>query len=309
MDALWNDDFHHSAAVVLTGRNEAYYTDHRGRPQEFISSAKWGYLFQGQYYTWQKKRRGTPALDLPPSAFVNFIENHDQVANFARGQRTHQMAGPAQYRAMVGLLLLMPQTPMLFQGQEFGCSSPFQFFIDHNPGLTKLVCEGRAQFMAQFPSVATPQMRACLPDPGDPETFRRCKLDLSERTRPGHAEVYQMYKDLLRLRREEPALRTQRRGGFDGAVLGNHAFALRHFGPEGDDRLIVVNFDADLLLEVAPEPLLAPPLGARWELAWSSEHPRYGGTGALPLEGPERSWRIPGRTTSLLRPLRAAPDS
>ena len=304
MDALWNDDFHHSAMVVLTGRNEAYYTDHRGRPQEFVSSAKWGYLYQGQYYTWQKKRRGTPAFDLPPAAFVNFIENHDQVANFATGRRTHHMASPAGYRAVVGLMLLLPQTPMLFQGQEFACSSPFQYFVDHNPELTKLVCKGRAEFMAQFPSVATPEMRACLPDPGDPRTFERCKLDLAERTKPGHAEVYQMYKDLLRLRREVPAFRGRWPGGLDGAVLGNHTFVLRYFAPDGDDRLLVTNLDADLHFEVAPEPLLAPPPGKRWELEWSSEFPRYGGTGALPLESPDESWRIPGRTTSVLRPIK-----
>jgi maltooligosyltrehalose trehalohydrolase len=308
MDALWNDDFHHSAFVVLAGRNEAYFTDHRGRPQEFVSSAKYGYLFQGQYYTWQKKRRGTPSLDLPPAAFVNFIENHDQVANFAMGQRVHHVASPAQYRAVVALMLLLPQTPMLFQGQEWACTSHFQYFVDHNPELTKLVCNGRAEFMAQFPSVATAEMRACLPDPGNPETFRRCKLDSAERHRPRHAAIYQMYTDLLRLRREDKAFRGRWPGGLDGAVLGNHCFALRFFEPGGDDRLLVVNTDGDLHLEVAPEPLLAPPEGRRWELAWSSDHPRYGGTGALPLESPDESWRIPGRSTSVLRPVKLSPE-
>jgi len=307
MDALWNDDFHHSAVVVLTGRNEAYFTDHLGRPQEFVSSAKWGYLFQGQYYTWQRSRRGTPTFDLPPSAFVNFIENHDQVANFALGLRTHQMASPAQYRAMVGLMLLMPQTPMLFQGQEFAASSPFQYFVDHNPELNKLVCKGRAEFMAQFPSVATPEMRACLPDPSDPQTFQRCKLDHLEKRETGHAQVYRIYKDLLKLRRDTPAFRGRWPGGMDGAVLGTHVFCLRFFDPAwpggGDDRLLVVNFDGDVHLVVAPEPLLAPPEGRRWELEWSSEYPRYGGTGALPLESPGESWRVPGRSTTVLRPV------
>jgi maltooligosyltrehalose trehalohydrolase len=292
----------------LSGKHEAYYTDHRGTPQEFISSAKYGYLFQGQYYTWQKKRRGTPALDLPATAFINFIENHDQVANFARGQRVHHVASPAQYRAMVALMLLMPQTPMLFQGQEWACSSPFQYFVDHHAELTKLVCKGRAEFMAQFPSVATPEMRACLPDPGDEQTFRRCKLDPAERTQPGHAEVYQMYKDLLKLRREDKAFRGRWPGGLDGAVLGNHTFALRYFEPAGDDRLLVVNLDSDQHLEVAPEPLLAPPLGQRWQLAWSSDYPRYGGTGALPLESPDESWLIPGRSASVLRPVVVGAD-
>src|SRR5580658_6033488 len=86
LDALWNDDFHHSALVALTGRNEAYYSDYLGKPQEFISAAKYGYLYQGQWYSWQHQRRGTPAFDLPPAAFVNFIQNHDQVSNSARGE-------------------------------------------------------------------------------------------------------------------------------------------------------------------------------------------------------------------------------
>ena len=87
LDAVWNDDFHHAAVVALTGRNEAYYGDTLGSPQELVSAVRWGYLFQGQYYRWQKKRRGTPALDLPATRFVQFLENHDQVANSARGAR------------------------------------------------------------------------------------------------------------------------------------------------------------------------------------------------------------------------------
>src|SRR5204863_4023049 len=106
LDALWNDDLHHSAMVALTGHSEAYYTDYLGTPQEFISALKHGYLYQGQRYRWQKKRRGTPALDQPPAAFVNFIENHDQVANSACGLRTHQRTSPGRWRAMTALLLL-----------------------------------------------------------------------------------------------------------------------------------------------------------------------------------------------------------
>ena len=94
LDALWNDDFHHSTQVALTGRNEAYYTRLPGSPQEMISLVKYGYLYQGQRYSWQEKRRGTSALGLPPSAFVNFLQNHDQVANSARGERCHRLAEP-----------------------------------------------------------------------------------------------------------------------------------------------------------------------------------------------------------------------
>src|SRR4030095_15685622 len=116
-DALWNDDAHHAAAVALTGRREAYYRDYQGSAQELMSAARWGYLYQGQWYTGQKKRRGTPALDLLPHAFVTYLENHDQVANSAFGRRLHQLSAPAQYRAMTAWLLLGPSTPMPVQGQ------------------------------------------------------------------------------------------------------------------------------------------------------------------------------------------------
>jgi maltooligosyltrehalose trehalohydrolase len=193
----------------------------------------------------------------------------------------------------------MPGTPMLFQGQEFAASSPFFYFADHNPELAKLVRKGRAEFLAQFPSIATPDMQACLPGPADPRTFERSKLDLSERER--HAEVYALHKDLLRLRRAERPLQVRGPGDMDGAVLGPGAFVLRFFGGEGDDRLLVVNFGADLHLNPAPEPLLAPPEGRRWETLWSSEGPRYGGYGTPPLDSDE-NWRLPGHAAVVLRP-------
>ena len=103
LDMLWNDDFHHSARVALTGRAEAYYSNHRGRPQELLAAVKFGFLYQGQYYAWQKKPRGTPSLDLPPHAFVTFLDNHDQVANSVSGLRTLAMSSPGRYRAVTAL--------------------------------------------------------------------------------------------------------------------------------------------------------------------------------------------------------------
>ena len=118
VDALWNDDAHHAAAVALTGKREAYYRDYQGSAQELVSCARFGYLYQGQWYSWQKQRRGTPALDLMPRAFVTYLENHDQVANSAVGRRLHTAASPARHRALTAWMLLGPATPMLFQGQE-----------------------------------------------------------------------------------------------------------------------------------------------------------------------------------------------
>jgi maltooligosyltrehalose trehalohydrolase len=282
LDALWNDDFHHSAVVALTGRAEAYYTDTRGSPQEFISAAKWGYLFQGQHYTWQKKGRGTPGLDLPPEAFIAYLENHDQVANTATGERLHRKASPARFRAMTALLLLGPWTPMLFQGQEFSASNPFLYFADHGPDLAKLVQGGRAEFLTQFPSLTDPEIQARLAPPHDRRTFERCKLDFAERET--HAEAYALHADLIALRRRDPVFHAPRRRGVDGAVLGPAAFALRFFGEEHGDRLCLFNLGAHIGAGPAPEPLLAPPEGQRWKVLWTSESPRYGGAGGPPPE-------------------------
>ncbi|HXG13439.1 MAG TPA: malto-oligosyltrehalose trehalohydrolase [Gemmataceae bacterium] len=299
IDALWNDDFHHSARVALTGCREGYYTDYRGAPQEFISAVKWGYLYQGQRYKWQQKRRGMPALDLEPARFVTFLENHDQVANSARGLRCHQLSSPGRFRALTALTLLAPGTPMLFQGQEFASSRPFFYFADHHPELAKLVRKGRADFLAQFRRIALPEVQARLPDPADMRTFERCKLDFAERQQ--HAEAYALHRDLLCLRREEPVFRAQRPRGVDGAVLGPHAFVLRYFGDDRNDVLLVVNLGRDLHFDPAPEPLLAPPEGKQWKVRWSSEDIRYGGDGTAPLDT-EENWRIPAEAAVVLVP-------
>ncbi|MHB9030398.1 MAG: DUF3459 domain-containing protein, partial [Candidatus Latescibacterota bacterium] len=299
LDAVWNDDFHHSAMVCLTGYNEAYYTDYLGKPQEFVSMVKRGFLYQGQWYAWQKKRRGTPTFGQPPYRFINFIQNHDQIANSGLGLRVQFLASPGQYRAMTALLLLAPETPMLFQGQEFAASSPFFYFANHKEEIAKSIYTGRVQFLAQFRSLAQPEMRAKLPDPGNPETFVRSKLDLSERER--HAPLYLLHRDLLKLRHTDPVFSSQREDGVDGAVLGEDAFVLRFFGDTEADRLLIINFGIILHLDPAPEPLLAPPEGMEWNILWSSEDPNYGGTGTAPLDT-WQNWLIPGRAAVVLIP-------
>ena len=306
MSAMWNDDFHHSAVAALTGHSEAFYTDHPGTPQEFVSSAKYGYLYQGQRYKWHSRRRGFPALDLPPTAFVHYLQNHDQVANSARGLRAHHLTSPGQLRAMTVLLLLGPQTPMLFQGQEWAASNPFLYFVNHNKDLAPLIKKGRAKELMQFPSVATDAMQAALRDPSDIKTFNDSKLDHAERTKPGHAEMYRLHKDLLALRRNEPTFRrVQKRGDIDGAVLGPEAFVLRYFGENGDDRLVLINLGRDLPLNPAPEPLLAPPVGQRWSVLLATEDPVYGGNGAPHPDAEDEGWYLYGRSAYVLRPLPA----
>ena len=288
LDALCNDDFHHSARVALTGRTEAYYTDYRGTPQELISAAKYGFLYQGQYYPWQKQRRGTPTVGLDPTRFVTFLQNHDQVANSTRGLRLHELTTPGRYRAATALLLLMPQTPLLFQGQEFAASTPFLYFADNAPENAQAVSTGRREFLSQFRSVAAGG-DVLLADPAARDTFERSKLDLAERETHTHAVA--LHRSLLRLRSTDPVFAAQRAGAVDGAVLAGEAFALRYFGDAGDDRLVVVNFGRERTLAACAEPLLAQPAGREWKLVWSSEDPAYGGDGT-PVHDDNAEWHV-----------------
>ena len=291
VDALWNDDAHHTAVVAMTGRREAYYRDYLGTPQELISCARFGYLYQGQWYSWQSQRRGTPALDLPPSAFVSYLENHDQVANSAYGKRLHYLTSPAIHRAMTAWLLLGPATPMLFQGQEFSSSAPFLYFADHHQELADAVSHGRIEFLAQFPSLTDTRVVEELAAPEAEATFQSCKLDLRERVR--HAEAYALHKDLLALRRHDPVLAHAGMRRPEGAVLSGAAFLLRYVDAERGDRLLIVNLGADLDFRPAREPLLAPACDTRWRLVWHSEAPAYGGQGVAPLD-PDGPWLMPG---------------
>lgn len=298
LDAAWNDDFHHAARVAMTGHNEYYYGDYAGTPQELISATLHGYLYQGQWNVRQQRRRGTPAWDIPAPRFITFLQNHDQVANSGQGHRAQLLTAPGRYRALTALWLLGPGTPMFFQGQEFGASSPFLYFADHEVDLARLVREGRQEFLRQFPSLSGAQFDAYFADPCERQTFDRSKLDLTERER--NAEIYQMHRDLLRIRREDPVFSQQRSDRIRGAAIADESFLLRWFGPDHQDRLLLVNLGRDLAWNPAAEPLVAPPEGSDWVLDWSSEDPRYGGSGSGLLA--TRRWRLPGHAAIVLRP-------
>jgi maltooligosyltrehalose trehalohydrolase len=300
LDGIWNDDFHHSAVVALTGQNEAYYSDYLGSAHELVAAAQHGFIYQGQWSQWQKKRRGSPAWDLRPHTFVAYLENHDQIANSGVGQRLWQRTAPGRWRAMTGLFLLGPWTPLLFQGQEWNSSAPFLFFADHNPELRPKVRQGRIEFVSQFPNLGSAEMRDRLLDPGAPETAAACRLDWSEPGQPAHQQALALHRDLLALRRSDPVIAAQGENvRIDGAVLGPDCLVLRYTA-QGDDRLLLVNLGRELRLHLMPEPLLAAPDGRSWRLLWSSESPRYGGAGTAPLERPGEGWRVPGQTTVLL---------
>ncbi|EJW13191.1 Malto-oligosyltrehalose trehalohydrolase [Rhodovulum sp. PH10] len=287
VDAVWNEDFHHTAHVTLTGRNEAYYSDYTGASRELLGCIRHGFLYQGQRSAWQSKPRGAPALDIDPIQRVLFLENHDQVANSGFGKRLVGIADPARLRAMTAVLLLAPGTAMLFQGQEFASTTPFLYFADHKGELGAMVAKGRREFLTQFPSITS----IATDEPGAPETFRRCVIDWSQRETNGWA--VRLHRDLISLRRGDPVF-ADPATRIDGATLSTDALLVRCFGAT-EERLLIVNFGHPLVPRIWPEPLLAPPAGRDWRLMWSSEHPDYGGDGAVSPLAEDGSWQFPGR--------------
>ncbi|RDJ02993.1 malto-oligosyltrehalose trehalohydrolase [Rhizobium grahamii] len=304
LNAAWNDDFHHSAMVAATGKMEAYYHDHRGHAQEFISAAKYGYLFQGQRYDWQNAPRGTPGFHLHPECFVHFLQNHDQIANSARGLRVNQLTSPARLRALTALLLLGPQTPMLFQGQEFGATTPFYYFADSRGEMIDQVRRGRIEFLKQFPSLKDPDFENNMPLPSDRLTFERSKLKWDEYVANEH--LVALHRDLLVLRRDNIFGGQKGRRAVDGSILDRSALLLRFFADNPEEqRLLLVNLGHDLSIHSRPDPLLAPPRDCQWNVEWSSEDMNYGGSGRRPMDLQHR-WGLPADCAVVLAPRRQA---
>ncbi|HTM76671.1 MAG TPA: DUF3459 domain-containing protein, partial [Devosia sp.] len=264
---------------------------------ELLASAKYGFLYQGQRSDMRESSYGTPALDLKPWHFIHFLENHDQVANSARGLRMDRLGAPGNVRALTALFLLSPQTPCLFAGQEFGASSRFLYFASFDGDTAMAVADGRAQNLRQFAGVSDPAMSALLPDPADSATFAASKLDWDEFER--HANVVALHRDLLRLRKTHAAFALQGKGArLDGAVLSEQALLLRYLTEDGDDRLLFINLGRDRHMNIIPEPLVAPPQGRHWQAVWSSEHPAYGGSGRYAADM-NRFWILPGNSALL----------
>jgi maltooligosyltrehalose trehalohydrolase len=298
LDAMYNDDFQHAVRVAATGRNDFYYRDYLGTPQEIVSSLKYGFLYHGQRSAMRDKPYGTYNFDTPPQHFVHFLENHDQVANSAKGFRLTTLMCQARLRAITSLLLLGPQTPCLFQGQEFGSSKPFMYFLGLDGEEGKIVAEGRKSTLTQFPSVADPEMQSRLASPSDPATFASSKLNWDEAE--AHGGLVRLHRDLLQLRRTDASFSQSTSRRVDGAVLGEAALLLRYITPDAaGHRVLLLNLGRDLQFGVIAEPLLAPAPGQRWHLAWSSEHPKYDGAGRVAFD-PDSDWVLPSDCALLL---------
>ena len=197
-DAQWNDDAHHVLHVLLTGETDGYYRAYAEAPAEALArSLAEGFVYQGEPFPLRDGApRGGPSAGLPPTAFINFIQNHDQIGNRALGERLTVLADPKALKAATALLLLAPQIPMVFMGEEVGSRAPFLYFTDHNDDLAEAVREGRRAEFAHFPAFADPEARAQIPDPNEPETYEASHPEPG----PDAADWRHLYRDLLQIR-------------------------------------------------------------------------------------------------------------
>jgi maltooligosyltrehalose trehalohydrolase len=200
-DAQWNDDGHNILHPLLTGEREGYYEDFaEDGARKLATVLSEGFLFQGQESGHLGAPRGEPSAHLPPTAFVLFLQNHDQVGNRAFGERLPALADPEALAAAAALLLLSPQIPMLFMGEEWGATAPFLFFTDHNAELAPLVTAGRRKEFAKFAAFQDPAKRERIPDPNAEGTFRDSIPDPAEAGRPPHDAVLALHRRLLAIR-------------------------------------------------------------------------------------------------------------
>jgi len=240
-DAQWNDDGHNALHVLLTGETDAYYADYAQNPTEQLARClSQGFVFQG-HLNRHGVARGEPSGHLPPSAFILFLQNHDQIGNRAFGERLHQLAHPQALRAATVLLLLSPMIPLLFMGDEFAVEQPFLFFTSHHGELAKQVRDGRRNEFAAFSAFADPNLREHIPDPNDPQTFAASRPVLSS---TGHCEIHDLYRRLLQIRHRHIIPRLPGAQTLGADVLGEGAISASWRLGDGSQLRIDLNLSA-----------------------------------------------------------------
>jgi maltooligosyltrehalose trehalohydrolase len=277
--AQWNDDYHHVVHVLLTAEQDGYYCDYaQDTGAKLARALAEGYVYQGEKSAFRDgRRRGEPSAALPSSAFVNFVQNHDQIGNRALGERLTGLIEPRAMEAGLALLLLAPQVPLLFMGEEWGETRPFLYFCDFHDALADAVREGRRNEFRRFERFRSPEARAAIPDPNALSTFEASKLDWSKLAEPTHAKRLQLVKDLLAVRAQEivprlPAVRGSAEAA--GSLIaarwtlgdGSELAVLANLGPSWQDRAGPV---ADDPLWAQPALCHLEPTVPPWSVVWT----------------------------------------
>jgi len=286
--AQWNDDVHHALHVLITGERDGYYSDYSERPLDQLGRCLVdGFAYQGEASNYRNGQpRGESTAGLPSTAFVSFLQNHDQIGNRAFGERIIKIGDCRAVRAAAAILLLAPSPPLLFMGEEFGAESPFLFFCDFEKDLAAAVTAGRRNEFAHFARFNDPAERARIPDPNAASTFESSRLDWSEIGQASHSDWLRFYRSLLKLRCQHivPRLRAGCVVDADYEVHGDRGITADWKFPDqaklilmanlGTESLTGVNFPASQAIysseEVTADTLKQGVLPA-WSVAWFLE--------------------------------------
>jgi maltooligosyltrehalose trehalohydrolase len=269
LDAVWADDFHHNIRRHLAGDDDGYFTDFPGHTEELAATLQRGWYFTGQFAKHYGVNRGTDPAGIGLERFVICIQNHDQVGNRAMGDRLSQSIDPAAYRAASVLLLLAPETPILFMGQEWAATTPFQFFTDHHEELGRKVTRGRRKEFQSFRAFTSPQSRRRIPDPQAAETFQRSLLEWAELDGEAGAASFRLYRRVLALRRE--ILSAGQQFEFRALPAGDGGLILRYRWKNRQQVLVIVRTRGAGTLETG----ITTGGASRWEETLSTEQTEY----------------------------------
>jgi malto-oligosyltrehalose trehalohydrolase len=225
-DAQWNDDAHHASHVLATGESDGYYADYADAPARHLArTLAEGFAYQGEHSPYRDHARGEPSAALPPTSFVNFLQNHDQIGNRACGERLATLARPEALATLAAIVMLAPSPPLLFMGEEWGCRQPFLFFCDFPGELGRAVRDGRRAEFERFAAFRAPEARERIPDPLAAATFEKSRIRWSDRRRAEGSAWLSLHRRLLRLRHAEIVPRIGASGRY--RMLGARAFEVR----------------------------------------------------------------------------------
>jgi maltooligosyltrehalose trehalohydrolase len=267
-DAVWNDDFHHSLHVLLTGEQDGYYEDFC-EVEDLAVAYREGFLYSGQYSKYRRKRYGNSSKLIPAKRFVVYSQNHDQVGNRRVGDRLSQSLSFDQLKLAAGIVLLSPYIPMLFMGEEYAEPAPFQYFVSHgDPALIEAVREGRKDEFARFGWTGD------IPDPESEATFLRCKLNWDLQTEGQHRILWHFYQTLLRLRRDVPPLAHLDKDALEVSSFADQKVLLVKRWNDSSQVLLVYSFD-----QTTNDFKLPIPAG-NWQTVLDSDEERWGGKGS-----------------------------
>jgi maltooligosyltrehalose trehalohydrolase len=269
LDAQWNDDFHHCLHTLLTGERGGYYQDF-GRFDQLVKALREGFAYTGQYSLFRKRRHGNSSKHLPPTKFIVFSQNHDQIGNRPKGDRMSTLVSFETLKLVAGMVLLSPNLPLLFMGEEYGEEAPFQYFVSHSdPGLIEAVRKGRTEEFLAF------EWDVDVPDPQDEMTFLRSKINLELHHEEIHKILFEFYGTLITLRKEIPALSHVDKKNLETVACEREKVLLIKRQWREDQVVAVFNFNDE------PVQFMAALEKGEWEKVFSSASEEWGGQGPL----------------------------